>query len=213
VAGTPTIPSGLTIDVLRAALRASSPRRHATGLERVRLRAAVAVVARAMDGDVELLFIRRAAFDNDPWSGDIAFPGGRVGSPDELPRTTAERETREEVGLELSSAEWLGQLDDVVGGDGQVWVSGYVYAIDGPVTLSINHEVAAAGWVRVARLSEPERQGINTFRYQDRDIEMPAIRVFDDDSPHLWGMTYRFVEGFMRVIGRSIPAMAWRDSD
>ncbi len=202
-----------TIDDLRAALRAAPPKEHAVNLELVRLRAAVAIVTRSVERDVELLFIRRAAYENDPWSGDIAFPGGRIDKRDETPRDTAERETREEVGLDLRQAEWLGQLDDVAGGNGQVVVSGHVYAVSGPVNLALNHEVAAAGWVRVATLAERERQGLKKFRYEERDIEMPAIRVFDDDSPHLWGMTYRFVESFMRVIGRSIPVMPWRDSD
>jgi 8-oxo-dGTP pyrophosphatase MutT (NUDIX family) len=203
----------LTLDLLRAGLRRGAPKLHPVDPEIVRVRAAVAIIARPLPRDVELLFIRRAAFENDPWSGDIAFPGGRISSPDEPPRLTAERETREEVGIDVSRAEMLGQLDDVVGGDGAVVVSGFVYSVTAPVVLETNHEVAAAGWVPVARLSEPERQTISTFRYKDRDVKLPAIRVFDDDSPHLWGLTYQFVERFMRTLGREIPVMPRRDSD
>jgi len=178
------------------------------------VRAAVAIIARPAPTDVELLFIRRAHFENDPWSGDIAFPGGRIDSPDEPVHHAAERETREEVGIDLSSAaERLGQLDDVIGGSGAVVVSGYVYALAEPVTLRTNHEVAAAGWVATARVLEPARQSTMTFRYKDRDVRLPAVTIFDDDSPPLWGLTYQFVERFMRLLGREIPSMPWRDSD
>jgi 8-oxo-dGTP pyrophosphatase MutT (NUDIX family) len=189
------------------------PKLHPVNPELVRVRAAVAILARPVPRDVELLFIRRAAFENDPWSGDIAFPGGRVGSPEEPSRLTAARETREEVGIDVSEAECLGQLDDVIGGDGAVVVSGFVYALRAPAALKTNHEVASAGWVRVSTLVAPERQTTSTFRYKDRDVRLPAIRVFDDDSPHLWGLTYQFVERFMRILGREIPTMPWRDPD
>jgi len=203
----------MTVEDLSSGLRLRAPKIHPVDPERVRVRAAVAIIARTVPGDLELLFIRRAAFENDPWSGDIAFPGGRISAPEEPPRLAAERETLEEVGLDVTKAKWLGQLDDVIGGDGAVVVSGFVYALEGPVTLVTNHEVAAAGWVRVAALSAPERQLTNTFRYKDRDVTLPAIRVFDDDSPHLWGLTYQFVERFMRTVGKEIPIMPWRDSD
>ena len=203
----------MTLDELSTGLARRPAKLHPVDPDKVRVRAAVAIIARPVPGDLELLFIRRAAFENDPWSGDIAFPGGRVNAPEEPPRLTAERETREELGIDVAKGQWLGQLDDVIGGEGAVVVSGFVYALRGPVTLVPNHEVAAAGWVRVAALSAPERQLTNTFRYKDRDVTLPAIRVFDDDSPHLWGLTYQFVERFMRTVGREIPNMPWRDSD
>lgn len=204
----------LTLDHIRCVLAARQPRLHGIDPEITHVRAAVAIIARQTRKDVELLFIRRADFENDPWSGDIAFPGGRISSPDEPAHRAAERETREEVGIDLSSsAERLGQLDDVIGGSGAVVVSGYVYALAEPVTLYTNHEVAAAGWVPTARVLEPERQSTRTFRYKDRDVRLPAVTIFDDDSPPLWGLTYQFVERFLRVLGREIPSMPWRDSD
>ncbi|NCO50914.1 MAG: NUDIX domain-containing protein, partial [Deltaproteobacteria bacterium] len=56
----------------------------------------------------ELLFIRRAERENDPWSGDIAFPGGGIEAQDIDCRAAAERETREEIGLSLTQKEYLG---------------------------------------------------------------------------------------------------------
>ncbi|KAI8055698.1 hypothetical protein BDF22DRAFT_599948, partial [Syncephalis plumigaleata] len=64
-------------------------------------------------GVAELLFIRRTSNPQDPWSGQIAFPGGKRESG-ETDRETAERETKEEVGLDLRSSAFtfLGALDE-----------------------------------------------------------------------------------------------------
>jgi 8-oxo-dGTP pyrophosphatase MutT (NUDIX family) len=203
----------LTIDGIRRTLAGRQPQLHSIVPGVTHVRAAVAVIARPVPGDVELLFIRRAAFENDPWSGDIAFPGGRIDLPEEPPHAAAERETREEVGIDLSVADRLGQLDDVIGGGGAVVVSGFVYALSKPVAIKPNHEVAAAGWVPTRRFVEPGRQSTQTFRYKDRDVRLPAVTIFDDESPPLWGLTYQFVERFLRLVGREIPVMPWRDSD
>ena len=60
-------------------------------------RAAVALVLRENAGDPEILLIRRAERKGDPWSGHMAFPGGREDARDESLLETALRETREEL--------------------------------------------------------------------------------------------------------------------
>ncbi|ORX77856.1 hypothetical protein BCR32DRAFT_282835 [Anaeromyces robustus] len=63
-------------------------------------------------GICEILYIRRSLNPTDKWSGDLAFPGGKS-NPGESDKDTCERETMEEVGLDLSSKNFifLGQLD------------------------------------------------------------------------------------------------------
>jgi ADP-ribose pyrophosphatase YjhB (NUDIX family) len=63
---------------------------------------------------VEALYILRATRESDPWSGHVAFPGGRQ-NPGESDLDTCIRETREELGLELSDESLfsrIGRLDD-----------------------------------------------------------------------------------------------------
>ena len=55
--------------------------------------AAVALVLSGDPADPEFLFIERAERKGDPWSGHMAFPGGRVEAQDESTRHTAVRET------------------------------------------------------------------------------------------------------------------------
>ena len=40
------------------------------------LRAAVSIILRMNAGSIEILFILRALREGDPWSGQVAFPGG-----------------------------------------------------------------------------------------------------------------------------------------
>ena len=52
--------------------------------------AAVALVLRAVPmRGLDLLFIRRAEYAEDPWSGQVAFPGGRHEAGDESLQVTA----------------------------------------------------------------------------------------------------------------------------
>ena len=60
-----------------------------------------------------LLFIRRAINPRDPWSGNVAFPGGKQDPDDgDDDERTAMRETQEEVGLDLHSWRRLGRLTE-----------------------------------------------------------------------------------------------------
>ncbi|MCS5573716.1 MAG: CoA pyrophosphatase, partial [Pseudomonadales bacterium] len=79
--------------------------------------AAVALIldSAASTDDPEIVFIERARVLGDPWSGHIAFPGGRWEPDDKLPLDTAVRETEEEIGVDLSAARLLGRLDDLTG--------------------------------------------------------------------------------------------------
>ena len=117
-----------------------------------RSHAAVAIVLHENAGGLRLLFIERSEREGDPWSGHIAFPGGRVETVDRGPRATAERETVEEIGLDLRPAEYLGRLDDITGATLPVLVSGFVYSVG----LSPPNCAAALASLRVLQ-NEPER--------------------------------------------------------
>ena len=75
--------------------------------------AAVALVFAGRDGDLRLCFIRRATHPRDPWSGQMALPGGRATPADASLCAAAVRETHEEVGLSLARARYLGALPPI----------------------------------------------------------------------------------------------------
>ena len=64
--------------------------------------AAVAAVLRFGEKGPEVLFIERAVKEGDPWSGQMAFPGGRTELKDKSSLDTARRETLEEIGFDLN---------------------------------------------------------------------------------------------------------------
>ncbi len=168
-------------------------------------RAAVAVVLSPEAKETRLLFIERAEHPNDPWSGHIAFPGGRIEEQDTSPRCAAEREALEEVGLKLDSAACLGHLNDVTGMHLPVVVSGFVYGIDLCPQLAPNGEVKNAFWIPLDQLSEPQRQVEHTFQQQDRQHTVPAIDLLGPGRPLLWGLSYRLVAQLLLHLGRQIP--------
>ncbi len=157
-------------------------------------RASVAAVFRPGRDDLELLFIERATVDGDPWSGQMAFPGGRAEAGDRDSFATAERETMEEVGLDLSPATRLGSLTEVDGGrasNRQIRVSGHCYLLDGdPPPLSPNHEVADTVWVRLADLLDRGRY--IDYWYPVSQSTHPGIQL-EKEEHVVWGLTLRFL--------------------
>ena len=67
-------------------------------------RSAVALVLRERDDQLEVLMIKRAERDGDPWSGHMAFPGGRMDADDLTGIRTAYRETLEELNIDVEKA-------------------------------------------------------------------------------------------------------------
>lgn len=168
--------------------------------------AAVAMLLRESAEGSEVLFIERAERAGDPWSGHMAFPGGRVDPQDPHAQGAAERETHEEVGIELSAAEPLGRLDDKQGNPvthPALVISAWVYAVSDPVALRLNYEVREAFWFPVRDLLDPERHVPHTI--ESRSLDFPGILVGEPERHVVWGLTYSFLESFFTVVGRPLP--------
>lgn len=163
--------------------------------------AAVALIVRETPSGLQVLFIERAANENDPWSGNISFPGGKVENGDGDPRTTAERETWEEVGIDLGKARYLGRLSDIAGTRIPVYVSCFIYQLEevGPFRL-MKEEVQEAFWVSLSDLTDPSRYGEKSVRFDGQTIMSPGITLPHPGEPALWGLTYRLVMDFIAML-------------
>lgn len=165
-----------------------------------RTRASVAMILRELPGDLEILFIERASDLRDPWSGHLAFPGGKV-EQGENAKQAAERETREEIGLALETEHYLGRMSDIVGANLPVRVSCFAYAVVSTgINPVVNREVREVFWTRLSDLRDPERHRIATVGFSGRSLEVPAIILPHADKPVLWGITYRLVMQFLEII-------------
>ncbi len=163
-------------------------------------RAAVAMILREKPAGLEVLFIERAPHDNDPWSGHIGFPGGKVEDIDESPRMTAERETLEEIGLDLKEARYLGFLSEIAAETLPVRLSCFVYGIERPGPLSLSGEVKDVFWAPLGELLDPENHGDSVVGFAGRTFTRPSIRFPEAGKPVLWGITYRLVMQFLGLL-------------
>lgn len=165
--------------------------------------AAVAAIFRETQDGTELFFIRRAEREGDTWSGHIAFPGGRAEPDDADLLATAIRETREEVGIDLSTAELVARLPDVPAftttKKGSFIVAAFVFVVSADVEVTSNHEVAESFWIPFASLARGEGKGTYAFTWQDRPYELPCIRITPNRYP-LWGLTYRMFETMLEAV-------------
>ena len=158
-------------------------------------RAAVALICRAGEaGRPELLFIKRAEYPGDPWSGQVAFPGGREEAGDASLSDTAIRETREENGIDLGrDGRIIGTLDDLYPRTVRlpaISVRPFVFALERSETLTLSPEVALAFWIPFGSLATTEAWREDTVLA--RGIQINA-RVFRHQDHVIWGMTERIL--------------------
>ena len=161
--------------------------------------AAVAMLLRDNGGTTEVLLIRRAEHEADPWSGDLGFPGGRIEATDTSTRAAAERETWEEIGITLTEQNYLGQSDDLTGAYLEIHISCFVYIVNNRAQFNKNHEVEDLFWVPVETLLDPKRNQQKTFFFRGKDHEHPIINLKEWSARPLWGITYRLIDNFLQL--------------
>jgi 8-oxo-dGTP pyrophosphatase MutT (NUDIX family) len=161
-------------------------------------RAAVAVVL-VPDPDA-ILLIRRAVRAGDPWSGQMGLPGGRSSHADADLLQTAIRETREEVGIDVTPAALVGVLHDVAPRSPHLpplMVRPFVFFLPDRPTVLPNVEVAGHLWVALATLLDPDVYHPITVRLGNTAREFPAFHV----SPiPVWGMTERILAPLVSLL-------------
>ncbi|HEX2780611.1 MAG TPA: CoA pyrophosphatase [Gemmatimonadaceae bacterium] len=168
------------------------------------LHAAVVILLRPNYLDeLEVLLIKRADFEGDPWSGHVALPGGRREPDDQSLERTAIRETWEETAIDIArDGAVLGALDEVSPRTmtvRRVIVRPYVAAVVPDVEIVESPEVAAAFWVPLSALRETAAWITAEVVAHGRSLRVPA---FTHGDYLVWGLTERILRGFLGVIDR-----------
>ena len=182
-------------------------------------RAAVAIVLRAANAvpshespvtshdetpALEILMILRAQRDGDPWSGQVALPGGRRDPGDATLQDTAVRETLEETGIDLSAEGLvLGTLDELRPRTPvlpPIIVTPYVAIAPPEFSLQISDELADAFWAPWSTFADPTVTNESTVNVRGADWKVSSYLV---GERIVWGMTERI----LRQLAERISAL------
>lgn len=129
--------------------------------------------------------------------GQISFPGGSIDEGDTDEIAAALREAQEEIGLDPTAVEVLGELDAF-----PTFVTGFVvtpvigWLESEPVLEPNPEEVAAVLHVPLVQLNEEIRSEPG-FLHRDRSYPTEAW-VWNDNV--IWGVTARIIRSFLDVV-------------
>ncbi len=163
-----------------------------------RIEAAVALILVEGEGDLEILLIKRTEREDDPWSGQIALPGGRIEGQDASLLDTAIRETLEETTVDLSGGQLLGELDDLCTANPllpPMLVRPFVFSLESRHPVIHSDEVAEHFWRSLPDLLD---SGVT----EDIEVQGYSLTVdgFRFGDHFLWGMTSRILTHFQKLV-------------
>jgi 8-oxo-dGTP diphosphatase len=155
-------------------------------------KAAVVILLTCKNNEPAILFVNRVDHPKDPWSGQMALPGGKKELKDSTLKNTVIRETQEEVGINLKKCQFLGVLyteNSVVKPDMEI-LPFVVYCKEKPVVHVNTHELKEAVWISIPELVQNQKMAILPLG------EFPAFVVKEYT---IWGVTYRIMKQFLQV--------------
>ncbi len=193
-----TLPSEARIDANSEGLWHEEP------VERIaRKTAAVAVILRSSRSGQELLLMRRADREGDPWSGQVAFPGGRVERADRSFRETAAREAFEELGLVLDTErDFIGYMSPFHTHVGEMPVVPALFNVSAPAPILPNAEVSSFRWIALRAIRDPKNRSAYVFESGGIERSLPSYSL---DGYLVWGLTERMLSALLELGPASLP--------
>ena len=165
-------------------------------------RAAVAIMVREGLEATEMLMIRRARREGDPWSGHMGFPGGRRDPGDSCNFSCAVRETEEEIGVDLG--QWgtrLGELSDVNTGwradRPEMLVTPFVFRVSELPELVPNHEVDDVVWVPLHFLMDHGNREPLDWEWKGQKMA-PDSYLYE--SNRIWGLSLMMIDELIAML-------------
>ncbi len=194
----------MTLDEIRNALET---RQHKPAkFKATSNQASVAMILCDGKDDLEVCFIRRAERVGDPWSGQVAFPGGKADSSDRDAHSVAERETHEEVGLKLEASHRIGPLPTRQVATRNLVLSPFIYHIGTNEKATVfarePDEVAHVFWVPMRHLFKQSSATELEYPMAGSGMTYPGIRYEEDV---IWGLTLSVLDSFAQIMRRELP--------
>ncbi len=153
--------------------------------------AAVAILIRPTGEDLEVFIVKRAEVDGDPWSGDMAFPGGKKAAQDHGVLDAAVREVMEETGIDLKPLTPLGYMQPLTSLVRQTFkVQPIVYLLEGESPIRLNYELTKYMWTPIDELRKLKSRAVV------KGFDSPIYKIGDDV---VWGLTCRMLDQLIDV--------------
>jgi 8-oxo-dGTP pyrophosphatase MutT (NUDIX family) len=146
------------------------------------------------------LMIQRAERKGDPWSGQMAFPGGKTDTDDQHITHTALREIEEELGVPGKLLHRFGRLSDILARPYRINQKPMVVSpllVEPLRTLRFhpNEEVADVLWVPIAHFTDPANRKTISWNKYGKQLELPCYYYQDK---MIWGMSLMMIDEFLQ---------------
>jgi len=157
---------------------------------------AVALLLKSKRNDFDLLLVKRVKNPSDPWSGQMALPGGKRAPKDVSLKDTVMRETMEETGIKLDDCRFLGVLTAISSEPKpEIKILPFIILLEDEPKLKLNkEELESFIWVPFEELVQSK--GIVEFSFG----KVPAY-IFADTI--VWGVTYRIMSNFIQAVEKA----------
>jgi 8-oxo-dGTP pyrophosphatase MutT (NUDIX family) len=142
--------------------------------------------------DIEFFLVKRAEVDDDPWSGDMAFPGGKKNLQDQTVVDTAVREVLEETSIDLTEKNVIGFMEPVYSAVRKTLaVQPVVYLFDDYPPVELNYELTKYIWASISEIRSGKTQAAV------KGWEGPVYQV---QGETVWGLTFRMLEKILKLL-------------
>ncbi len=158
--------------------------------------AAVALLLKPKCGDLEVLLVMRVENPSDPWSGQMALPGGKRDSADVNLLQTVVRETLEETGIKLDRCRFLGAMTALRSEPRpSIKVLPFVVLLETEPQIRLNKkELESFIWIPYEEIVRSK--GAAEFSFG----KVPAYLL---ECGTVWGVTYRILYRFVQAVGKA----------
>lgn len=162
----------------------------------------MAILLLQVSNDLEILLIRRAERADDPWSGQIGLPGGRVRKSDPSTKDALRREVEEEVSIDLDIVAYeLGPLSiSSPMRNLDVKVQPWVFGLYRQPPVKVGQEVQEAFWVSLTSLPSLRSSAEIEIRGMRRTVDAFLI-----NGHVVWGFTHRVLNELLTIPGLLRP--------
>lgn len=162
-------------------------------------KAAVALIRLKRD-DPEYFILKRAENSNDPWSGQLAFPGGKCEMIDSTLMNTAIRETREECGFSLNDKQVVEELPLATAGKlagTTIKVQPYLFELEEKPEVHMEpKEVSATYWVKESHFLSQANHRLDAIYEPKPSSKLPYTLI--EDNEIFWGFSYKVLMMFLK---------------